>query len=405
MSEHYDYQTKVIQPHVNINGYLVQENSADTYLQNEVVVDNTSIGTVPTSAMFLDNAQITFDIVPSVGDYLDQLFIRMLVTNTSNVVGTTTLVPAPLFIKRVDVFCGTEVVEQVIGEAIWADIITLNDDENMTKIAAVNGFDPETFLSNNLFNDGEAKYFNIPFLSVISGAQVPLRTSNIKWRVTIYFNGGDRLIDDVSPTALITDFELTDCRLWQNMTVLETSVREEKLLSLLAYPHEYRYIEHRYAPLPAGNFSAGNRNSQILTQAGDLSHFYLYARAINPQGQDLYAPLKMRNVDFQNASSQSEFASTPFMLDHDYIQNTYSEHYFPGKGQTQLNIYGLTFNQSPALSMKDQAKYGGKRVTNNIVAVIPDANTSNTELLFLGYYYSSISINFKEGRWLTNHNN
>lgn len=400
MDKHFDVQSHDLHPHIETNhGYYMDTNASVTLLQKERYSDIQAKSGIPANALRVEGQYLEFDIPSSEGDTIKQMLVKMVVQNTSAVVGTTQLVPAPLLIKTIRVYCQDLEVEEILGEALWVDLTAYNSHDIVTKLAAVNGFNATTFLSNNDFNEGDSKTYFIPINNIITRAKIPVKSNAIKWRVRVELNGGAKLIDDVAPTHTINDFSVTDLSLRFLSVYLDDGVRRERAMSLVSRPHDYRYLEHRFFTLNSGSVTAGTNYSETINQTGDLSHMFLLHRPATATGSSIYAPLQLNRLDLNNSGGVSQTGHIPEDLSHDFMQYILSSQYFPSRLFASSNIYALTWNTSPTESMKTQAKYGSLYLdSQHRLAYQPTATTANTEILVLGNFYSMLSICFRTGK-------
>lgn len=400
MEKHFDIQSHDLHPHVETNhGYYLDSNASVTLLQKERYTDLQAKSGVQSNALSQDGQYLEFDIPSSEGDRIREMFIKLVVRNTSQVLGSTQLVPAPLMIQRIRIYCQDLEVEEILGESLWTDLIMYNSDEVLNRLAKVNGFDPLTFLSNNDFVEGETKTFFIPIANVLTNAKIPIKSNNVRWRVRVEMNGGARLIDDVAPAHTMDDFTVIDTTLRFISAYYDGEVRRDMAQGLVSRTHDYRYMEHRFFTLNSGSVTGGTNYSETINQTGDLSHMFLMHRPANPQGADIYSPLRLDRLDMNNSGGVSQTGHIPEDLSHDFLQYVLSPHYFPSRAFSESNIYALTWNMTPTTSMTTQGKYGSLFLdSQHRLAYRPTVTTNNTEILVLGHFYSMLSINFASGK-------
>lgn len=404
--QHYESQSHTIQTHVETNhGYYLEQSASTTLLQKDKVVDLTSKNSVQSGALQSSNSNyITFDLNGFEGDYVEELTIKLTVTNTSLVVGTTTLVPAPLLIDRVEIFYDTTQLETILGEAIWTDLLAYDSDEVLSRISNVNGFDPDTFLTNNTFNEGDSKTYYIPIRSIITGSGIPFccEDSN-KFKMRIFLRGGNNIIETGFPvTALITDFVVNDLSLVMIINILDPKVRKLTQKQLKARPFDYRFMEHRWFTIQSGDITGGTQYNENFQQMGDLSHMFLFLRpAGGGVGEEIYSPRSLDSLDFIDSGGMSLLSTSRDTVTSDLLRYIMTPHYFPSRLFDELTIYPLTWNTAPAKSMLTQAKYGSLYLTSNQrLLYTPTVTETDTEILVIAYFYSMLTIDHLTGQHL-----
>lgn len=301
-----------------VGGYMVDNNYATNKEQQMSLSLYTPISTplnVFVTGSFTD-VEITSE---SYIHFITDIWIELTITNSG--AGAINLVPSPYLFQRVEIFFGSNILQQFYGWELWNYVLMSYTNEQLATLSGVNtgsiaggsllmNFDPTTMgPSVNTIAAGETRtvVLLLPKTCISSSLFLPsLKGGRIK--VRSYFNSGNPIYITTSPQK--SNADLTAMRLYANgyrldsriFTPVENFYKQNKVVTKFSYSRQQQ-----------SNVTFSN-NTEVQTPLnsflGSYSFLTAWVTLASPLGEQYLTHLDAVNWSLITSSGQPVFSTT-----------------------------------------------------------------------------------------------
>lgn len=321
----------------------------ETEYSVEVQPDNNTTTNVFQSSVYLD-----YTLTREVHKWR-KLELLMSITTAANI----SLVPAAAMLDRVQVWIGTELVEEITGWNALIDTWTIQEDDISINYAGdIGGFNGVTFGAANVINTTTAlRAVRLPTLFDTIKPVVAAWPDMVPIRIRIYFASGASLV--VAGPGTISNVSLASSSIRVHGWKLTRAAIEKESSALYAAGKlSYRFLRHSTQSIVTSSITSGNQAQfQMIAVNGPVAWITVTLRNTNPVGAQVVTPLQWTSFQINNASGTNMLGIN--LITDAYLRLAMIPDWFRETDvYRQLFLYTYSWSSSPKAAWVTGSKFG-----------------------------------------------